>query len=171
MKRLASLFLLFFAHLAFVPEALIVILIVGAYFYFRDPLPWLVFEGAVFAVQALLFTLLAQHVDRRSLAVGVVTAGSPQEKEADEVLRLFSLGEHLLFAITSATLPYFILSFFYLRRACRLLAAHRVSGRRVSGRSLCWPLAGSPAKAARLRRIRALTAACLRNSYALHTVH
>ncbi|WP_336281723.1 hypothetical protein [Cronobacter dublinensis] len=112
MKRLASLFLLFFSHLAFVPEALLLILIVGAYFYFRDPLPWLAFEGGMFAVLALLFALLARHVDRRSLAVGVVTAGSPQEADADDVLRLFSLGEHLLFAITSAALPYFILSFF-----------------------------------------------------------
>lgn len=161
MKQLASLFLLFFAHLAFVPEVLVLILIVGAYFYFRDPLPWLAFEGGVFAVLALLFALLARHVDRRSLAVGVVTAGSPQEADADDVLRLFSLGEHLLFAITSAALPYFILSFFFLRRARRLLAAHRLSGRRVSGRSLCWPLAGSTAKAARLRRIRALSTACV----------
>ncbi|EPP1034275.1 hypothetical protein [Cronobacter turicensis] len=111
MKRFASLLLLFFAHLAFLPEALLLILIVGAYFYFRDPLPWLAFEGGMFAVLGLLFALLARYTDRRSLAVGIVTAGSPQEKDANDVLRLFSLGDHLLFAIASATLPYFIVSF------------------------------------------------------------
>ncbi|ALB61480.1 hypothetical protein BN137_4233 [Cronobacter condimenti 1330] len=112
MKRLASLLLLFFFYLTFVPEVLVFLLIVGTYFYFRDPLSWLLAEGGLFALLVLLFVLLARHVDKRSLAVGVVTRGSAQEAEADEVLHLFNLGGHLLMAIITATVPYFIISFF-----------------------------------------------------------
>ncbi|NUW60406.1 hypothetical protein [Cronobacter muytjensii] len=112
MKRLASLLLLFVSYLVFVPEVLVLAVIAGTYFYFRDALSWLLCEAGLFALLALFFMLLARHVDSRSLAVGVVTAGSAQEADADDVLRLFTLGEHLLMATAVATLPYFIISFF-----------------------------------------------------------
>lgn len=112
MKRIAPLLFAFINRLMFAFESLLFVAIVGACFWLKNLQQILLLEAGVLGLLALLFWLTARWVNRRSLEVGVVRRGSPQEKEADGVLRLFSLAESLLEMTLYAMLGFFVMNFF-----------------------------------------------------------
>lgn len=112
MKRIAAFLFAFFNRLMFAVESLILALIVGACFWLKNLQQILWLEAGTLGLFTLLFLLTARWAARRSLAVGTVRRGSPQEKDADKVLRIFSLAEWLLEMLLYAMLGFFIMSFF-----------------------------------------------------------